>query len=262
MRSVPIMGLGMLLLAGLFAASPARSAGAGKPEIVIDAAASLREALEEVAPRCEKTAGVTIVLNLGASSDLARQIEAAGKADLFFSADEFQVDRLAKSGLVEEGTRRSILSNRLEVITPEDSSLALKSAKDLAAKSVRHLSLANPESVPAGEYAKAWLEKAGVWDSVKDRVVPGVDVRAALAMVSSGAAEAGIVYATDAAIDPRVRVLLAAPAEEAPPISYPLVVLKGRPSQEAARRVAACLSGEEALAIYAHRGFIVKNGTP
>jgi molybdate transport system substrate-binding protein len=249
--------LGILLLVGLCAANPLPSADEGKPEIVIDAAASLREALGEVAPHCEKATSARILLNLGASSDLARQIEAAEKADLFFSADESSVDRLSKLGLVEAGTRRSILSNRLVVVGPADSPLAVKSAQDLAGESVRHLSLANPESVPAGKYAKAWLQTAGVWDRVKDRVVPGVDVRAALAVVSAGAAEAGIVYATDASVEPKVRVLLAAPAEEAPPISYPLVVLRNRPFPDVARRVADCLAGEEALAIYTHRGFIV-----
>ena len=172
------------------------------------------------------------------------------------------MDRLSNSHLVEEGSRRSILSNHLVVIAPADSSLVMKSSRDLTLKEVRHLSLANPESVPAGKYAKAWLEKTGVWDLVKERVVPGVDVRAALEVVSSGAAEAGIVYTTDASMDPRVKVLLTAPDDEAPPISYPLVVLKDRPDPDAARRVAACLAGEEALAVYSRHGFRVKSPTP
>ncbi|MCI0656118.1 MAG: molybdate ABC transporter substrate-binding protein, partial [Acidobacteria bacterium] len=120
------------------------------PEIMLYAAASLRESLQDLAPTCDKRAGARLVFNFGPSSDLAHQIEAAEKADLFFSADEVLMDRLSKAGFLEAGTRRTVLSNRLVVIAPLDSTLVIHSAADLADKAVRRLSLANPEAVPAG----------------------------------------------------------------------------------------------------------------
>ena len=232
------------------------------PEIMLYAAASLRESLQQLAASCEKGAGTTLVFNFGASSDLARQIEAAEKADLFFSADEALMDRLSKAGIVEPGTRRTVLSNRLVVVAPKDSLLVVHSAADLAAAAVRRLSLANPDSVPAGKYARAWLEKAGVWEAVKDRVVPAVDVRAALSAVESGSMDAGIVYATDAAITQKVRVLYQVPPEEAPAISYPLAVLRNRPDKGLAIKVEDCLTSPEALEVFRSRGFIVRTSAP
>jgi molybdate transport system substrate-binding protein len=207
--------------------------------------------------------GVRLVFNFGASSDLARQIVAGNKADVFFSADESWIDQVAEAGLLDAGSRRSPLSNRLAVVVPGSSPLSLHSAGDLAASSVRRLSLANPETVPAGKYARAWLRKAGVWERLKERVVPGVDVRAALAAVESGAVEAGVVYRTDAAISRRVRVAFEVPEEEAPPISYAVAALKERPHLAQARLVAGWLAGKEAAAGFRNRGFICRreNGT-
>lgn len=232
------------------------------PEIMLYAAASLRESLQDLAPPCDKLVGAQLVFNFGPSSDLAHQIEAAEKADLFFSADEALMDRLSKAGLLETGTRRTVLSNRLVVIAPLDSTLVIHSAADLAGKAVRRLSLANPEAVPAGKYARAWLEKTGQWEALKERVVPGVDVRAALSAVESGVVEAGVVYATDAAITKKVRVLYEVPASEAPTISYPLAILRSRPQQSLAAKVVDCLTGPEALKVYQSRGFIVGPASP
>jgi len=254
------------LAALLLAAVPGWKGAAAEPrggaEIMVYAAASLREALQRLSPMCEKGSGARLVFNFGASNDLARQIEAAGKADLFFSADESLMDRLSQAGLVQETSRRSVLSNRLVVIGPADSILSIRSAADLAGRAVRHLSLANPEAVPAGKYARAWLEKAGQWGAVKDRVVPAVDVRAALAAVESGLMDAGIVYATDAALSRKVRILLEVPVEDGPPISYPLAILRNRPQPERARKVASCLQGPEARAAYVALGFTVKSEAP
>lgn len=232
------------------------------PEIMLYAAASLRESLQDLAPACDKQTGARLVFNFGPSSDLTHQIEAAEKADLFFSADEALMDRLAKAGLLETDTRRTVLSNRLVVIAPLDSTLVIHSAADLAGKAVRRVSLANPESVPAGKYARAWLEKAGQWEAVKDKVVPGVDVRAALSAVESGVVEAGIVYATDAAITKKVRVLYEVPADQGPAISYALAVLRNRLQKGIAVKVGDCLTGPEAREVYQSRGFIVRTASP
>src|SRR6266850_2712449 len=187
-------------------------------EITVYAAASLRESLQAIAADYDKANGTKIVFNFGSSGDLARQILAANKADLFFSADEKEMDRVAADGRIEESSRRVLLSNQLVVIEPIDpdhpaASIFQKpfAVDALALPVVRRLSLADTGAVPAGRYAKAWLEKKGLWARVKDRVLPGVDVRAALAAVESGGAEAGIVYRTDAAVSKKVRVIYAVP---------------------------------------------------
>jgi molybdate transport system substrate-binding protein len=248
---------GAFLLLWLGSVSSPAASDSAHAELTLYAAASLRDALEAILPECGKATSTLLVPNLGASSDLARQIQAANKADIFFSADEAWMDKLAASGLVDPASRRSPLSNRLVVVAPADSSLAVSSAADLVNGSIRRLSLANPEAVPAGKYAKAWLEKAGVWDRVKERVLPGIDVRAALAAVESGGAEAGIVYRTDARISSRVRVLFEVPEGDGPPISYSIAAMKDRPHLEAAREVVACISGREAAKTFERLGFVV-----
>jgi molybdate transport system substrate-binding protein len=240
----------------------ARGAAAEPVELTLYAAASLRDALEELAPAVERSTGARLVLNLGASSDLARQIVAAHKADLFFSADEGWMDHVAAAGLLDAASRRSPLSNRLVVVVPSDSALAVGAAADLAGPAVRRLSLANPEAVPAGKYAKSWLEAAGAWDAVAARVIPALDVRAALAAVGSGAVDAGIVYSTDAATSARVRVAFRVPEGEGPRISYALAALADRPRLALARAVAAWLAGPEAAVVFARHGFVATGAAP
>ena len=253
------LALCFLALSG--AGTPPTS-GSSAVEINVYAAASLRDALERLAPACGKEAGARLVFNFGASSDLARQIQAANKADLFLSADEEWIDRLDRAGLTDRDSRRSFLSNRLVVVGPRSGTLTVRSAGDLAGRSVRRLALANPDAVPAGKYAKAWLEKAGVWDRVKERVVPSVDVRAALAAVETGAVEAGVVYRTDAAVSRRARVLYEVPEREGPVISYALAVLKDRPERARARRLAECLAGPRGREVFRDLGFIVPEDPP
>ena len=242
--------------------APASGAEAPPPEIAVYAAASLKDALTTMAPACEAHAGVRLVHNFGATNDLARQIVAANKADLFFAADESWMDKVAEAHLIGEGSRRALLSNRLAVVVPIDSTLAIASAADLAGAAVRRLALANPEAVPAGRYAKAWLESAGAWARVSRRVVPAPDVRAALAAVEAGAVEAGVVYTTDAAISHRVRVAYVVPESEGPRIVYPLAALKDRPHTDLARRVAECYAGPYARAIFERFGFVVIGAAP
>ncbi len=233
----------------------ALAAPAAPVELTVYAAASLRDGLLELAPACERENGAQLVFNFGASNDLARQIQAANQADLFISADEDWMDAVAADGLVDAGSRRALLSNRLVVVAAPGSGLRIDSAAGLAAAPVRRLSVANPEAVPAGKYARAWLERAGHWEALRDRVVPAVDARAALAAVESGAIELGIVYATDARASEKVEVLLVVPEGEAPPIRYPVAALAERPHLELARRVVDWLGGPEAGAVFAAHGF-------
>src|SRR5262245_17443975 len=160
-------------------------------EVNLSAAASLRDVLQDLTSPCESALNVRLVFNLGASNDLARQIIAAPGADIFFSADEAWMDEVAQAGVVDSASRRALLTNRLVVVGRADATLPIARAEDLRSASVRHIALANPEAVPAGKYAKAWLEKVGVWESIRDRIAPSLDVRAALAAVESGAVDVG-----------------------------------------------------------------------
>lgn len=260
----------VLLVAGTLAgaavpapapAAPAAPAVARAPEpheLVVYAAASLRDALEALAGPCERELGLRPVLVFGASGDLARQIVAAAKADVFLSADEAWMDAVDAKGLVDRGSRRSLLSNALVVVAPLDSTLRLDGPRALATAAIRRLSLADPAVVPAGRYARAWLEASGQWDALRERVVPALDVRAALAAVESGAADAGIVYRSDARISRRVRVVLAVPASEGPAISYPVAAIAGRPALDDARRFVAWLATPAAAAVFRDLGFTVR----
>ena len=257
-----ILAAATLCGAAMFSGAVLSAAPAAPMEITVYAAASLKDALGAIAPVCESRTGAHPIFNFGASNDLARQIIAANKADIFFSADSGWMDEVAKAGLLDESSRRSLLSNRLVVVVPADSTLRIGSAADLAGHAIKRLSLANPAAVPAGTYAKAWLEKAGVWEKVSGRVVPAPDVRAALAAVESGAIEAGIVYKTDAAIAKHAKVTFEVPEQEGPRIVYPVAAVKDRPLTEAARRTVACYTGNEARAIFERFGFIVLPGGP
>jgi molybdate transport system substrate-binding protein len=162
------------------------------------------------------------------------------------------MDEVERAGLVQAGERVDLLSNRLVVVVPVPVATVLATADDLLG--VRRLALGDPEAVPAGIYARLWLEKRGLWERLGGRVVPTLDVRAALAAVESGNADAGIVYRTDAAISKRVRVALEVPAEEAPRIVYPVALLTTSRGP-AARAFFEHLRSPEARAVFDRLGF-------
>jgi molybdate transport system substrate-binding protein len=222
-------------------------------EVSVFAAASLTEALKEVAQGFEKSTGHKVVFNLGGSNDLARQIKAGAPADVFFSADKAQMDGLEKAGLVRAQDRVDVLSNVLVVIVPASSTGRLSDPDDLP--SVKRLALADPQAVPAGVYARSWLESVGLWDRLKDKVVPTLNVRAALSAVESESADAGIVYRTDAALSKRVKVAFEVP-KQGPAIVYPLAPIASSKCAATADLVRYLLSAR-AREIYARHGFIV-----
>ena len=192
---------------------------------MVFAAASLADALGEIRKDFEARTGLRVVLGFGGSNDLARQIRAGAPAQVFVSANAERMDEMQGAGLVRAEDRVDLLSNRLVVVVPAGAKVVPATAGDLTR--VRRLALGDPQAVPAGIYARQWLEKRGLWERVRDRVVPTLDVRAALAAVESGNADAGIVYRTDAAISRRVRVAREVPADETPRIVYPAALLAG-----------------------------------
>ena len=216
--------------------------------------------MKEIATAYQKSSGVKISLNLGASNTLARQIAERAPADVFLSADEAKMDDLEKQGLVLKGTRRSLLSNTLVIVVPVDSMLKITSAKDLAGSQVKAIALGEPQTVPAGIYARQYLRKVQVWDQVVKKLVPTENVRAALAAVESGNVDAGIVYKTDAGVSKQVRVALEIPADQGPAISYPVAVLSGSGKVEAARRFVAYLESPAGISVFRKNGFLIRSG--
>ncbi len=164
------------------------------------------------------------------------------------------MDVLDAAGLIAKDTRKNLLGNSLVIITPLDGP-AISSAKDLASPAIKHLSLGDPRAVPAGIYAKAWLEKAGLWNTLQPKIVPAESVRTALAVVESGNAGAGIVYKTDAAVSKKVKVVMEIPATETPAIIYPAALLNDSRNAAAARKFLAHLAGKEAAETFTRFGF-------
>src|SRR5438552_2271919 len=189
-------------------------------EVTVFAAASLTDSLKEIATSYEKQSDAKIVFNFGASSTLARQIEEGAPADIFFSADEAKMDGLEQKGLILKQTRKSRLSNSLVIVVAAEQGAAIESPKDLATDKVKRLALAEPKTVPAGIYAKEYLQKQNLWSVVEAKVIPTENVRAALAAVEAGNVEAGIVYKTDATISKRIKVACEVPSKDSPAISY------------------------------------------
>ena len=196
---------------------------AAQERLVVFAAASLKEALDEY----NRTTGLQVSASYAASSALARQIDAGAPANVFVSADEEWMDYVERQGLLQPGTRRDVLGNRLVWIVPATSKAP---ADPLAALGPRdRLALADPQHVPAGKYARAALEGMGRWPAVSARIAAAENVRAALALVARGECPLGIVYETDAKAEPKVRMAGRIDAKLHPPIVYPAAALRGAP---------------------------------
>ena len=211
----------------LFVAGPLSA----QEPIRIFAAVSLTDALTAVFSDFGKAhPSCRVVAQFGASSDLARQILAGAPADLFFSADRRQLDRVAAGRLIQEGARADVLSNELVVVRLREGPDTVAAPRDLEA--LGRIAMADPEAVPAGVYTRRYLESQGLWSRLRNKVVPTLDVRGALAAVASGNVDAGFVYRTDASIDDRVKIVYTVPREEGPPIAYSLGVIEGRDRRE------------------------------
>ncbi|MEO8207187.1 MAG: molybdate ABC transporter substrate-binding protein [Chthoniobacterales bacterium] len=230
---------------------------ANAAELHVLAAASLIDALQKIAPSYEKASGDKLVFNFAGSNILARQIQNGAPADVFISADDATMNALEKSGLITAKTRTSLLSNTLVIVVPITSGISLKSAADLENSAIKKFALAQPNSVPAGMYAKEYLTKIGVWKKIKGKVIPTENVRAALAAVASDNVDAGLVYKTDALISKKVKLALAIPAEEGPKIDYPAAVVADSKYPAEAARFLNYLHSKEAAATFKKLGFLI-----
>jgi len=226
--------------------------------VTVFAAASLKNAMDDVGKAYTAKTGHAVRFSYAASSAIARQIEAHAPADVFVSADRDWMDYVAKKGLIVTATRRDVLTNHLALIAPAASTVRLKIAQNMplaAALGDGRLSVAGPD-VPAGKYAKASLTTLGVWSSVEGKLAQAENVRGALAFVAQGEAPLGIVYDTDAKVEPKVKIVGLFPDASHPKIVYPAAVVAYSNNLEAGGFV-GFLQGPEASEIFRHYGFIV-----
>jgi len=243
-----------LALAGLLATgtAPARA-----DDVLFFAAASLKNALDAIDDQYQKDTGKHVAVSLAASSTLAKQIESGAPADLFISADLDWMDYLAQNNLIKADTRKNLLGNELVLIAPKDSTTNITIAPGFGlAKALGggKLAMADTSAVPAGKYGKAALEKLGVWDKVFGQIAQAENVRAALALVARGEAPFGIVYQTDAAVEPGVKIVATFPADTHPPIIYPIALLAGSKNPDAAAYL-TYLEGAKARPLFEKQGF-------
>jgi molybdate transport system substrate-binding protein len=242
-------------LLGLVAAVLAAGAPQPQPrEVLVSAAVSLTESLRGVAARYESRHGERVVLNLGASNTLARQIAAGARVDVFISADEAQMKVVAAD--LAPGTRVELLSNQLAVAVAPGRAARVRTALDLADGSIRRIAIGDPAAVPAGVYARTYLERIGIWAQLQPKLVPSGSVRLALAAVENEAADAAIVYRTDIATSDRLVEAFVVPAADGPRIVYPAAVIRSAPNRDGGMRFLAFLKTPEARAIFVRAGFI------
>lgn len=227
-------------------------------QVTVFAAASLTNVLQELSTEYSAATGNKVAFSFAATSMLARQIESGAGADVFFSADQEWMDYLDQRGLVQKATRRNLLGNRLALIAPTGSTIALHIEPNFALLAALHggrLATGDPDSVPVGKYARSALTSLGVWNDLADRLVRADNVRTALAFVARGEAPLGIVYETDAKIEPGVRVVDLFPINSHLPITYPIALTSSAGPQAAA--FVEFLRGPAGSAAFEKFGFIV-----
>jgi molybdate transport system substrate-binding protein len=245
-----------LMAALLLAACPTPAPAA---DVLLFAAASLKNALDAIDDQYQKDTGKHVTVSFAASPTLAKQVESGAPADIFISADLGWMDYLAKKDLIKADTRKNLLGNELVLIAPRDSAAQITIAPGLDLAKLLgggRLAMADTSAVPAGKYGKAVLEKLGVWDQVSGQIAQAENVRAALALVARGEAPLGIVYRTDAAAEPGVKIVATFPADTHPPIIYPIALLAGSTNPDAAAYL-AYIEGATAKPLFEKQGFVI-----
>lgn len=226
-------------------------------ELTVFAAASLTDVLQQIGAEYTRTTQVPVRFSFAATSALAKQIESGARIDVFVSADQEWMDYLAARQLIDQSTRHDLLTNHLVLVAPADSTIELTITKNfplIAALGANgRLATGDPDSVPVGKYAKSALISLGVWRDIEPRLVRAENVRAALVFVARGEAPLGIVYATDARVEPKVRVVDVFPESSHAPITYPVALTKGASAK--AQSFVDYLSGAAAQGIFVRAGF-------
>jgi molybdate transport system substrate-binding protein len=249
-------GLGLAAVTA-FAMAVAQPALAQTKDVVVFAAASLKNALDEVNAQWQRETGRKAAISYAASSALARQIEQGAPADMFISADLDWMDYVQQRNLIKTDTRSNLLANKVVLIAPKESGVSAKIGPGFNLAGLLgsgRLAMADTSAVPAGRYGKASLEALGVWSSVQDKLAQAENVRAALLLVSRGEAPLGIVYQTDAAADPNVKIIDAFPANTHPAIVYPIAMSASSANPDAAAFL-AYLKSAKARPMFEKQGF-------
>jgi molybdate transport system substrate-binding protein len=245
----------LTVLAGALAGGCSRSSGPNNITLTVSVAASLQNAMEELAPAYERShPGVNVNFNFGGSGTLEQQIERGADADVFLSAAPKPMDALAAKALILPDTRRDLLRNQIVLIVGAGGA-KISSFQQLTDGNVKLIALGDPGSVPAGDYGRQVLEALNLWNAVQPKLVLAKDVRQVLSYVETGNADAGIVYATDAHESDKVRVAATAPDNSHTPVVYPIAVLKDCRNIPSARTFVAFLAGSQARDVFARHGF-------
>lgn len=232
---------------------------ASQKEVYIVAAASMTDAVKEIGANYEKQhPDVKLMYNFGSSGALQSQIEQGAPADVFISAAQKQMNALEEENLIDKATRKDLLENKVVLIVPKDSTLVLDDFAAAATDKVSKIALGEPKSVPVGQYSEEIFTNLNVWADIKAKAVYASDVRQVLSWVETGEVDCGVVYATDAAISDKVKVLLEAPAGTHKPVVYPAAMVSSSKNPEIAKDFLAYLSQDEQKAILAKYGFDVK----
>lgn len=225
-------------------------------ELIISAAASLTDVLEELKVKYEEeNPNVKLNFTFGSSGALQSQIEEGAPVDVFFSAAEKQMDALVDGGHILEDTRNTLLINKVVLITPKDSDLGIKSFEDLKNDNIAKIAIGDPSNVPVGQYTEEIFENLKLTDTVMPKTVLGTDVRTVLTWVESGEVDCGIVYATDAFTSKDITIATEAPEDSHKKVTYPLAVVKDSKHAEEAKNFVDFLMGEEAGKAFESYGF-------
>jgi molybdate transport system substrate-binding protein len=224
-------------------------------ELTVFAAISLTDALAEIGTAFTTESGVKVYYNFAASTTLQRQLEKGASADVFISASPRQVVALETNGLLEAESRQNLLTNRLVLVSGENSGVSVETLANLAVPEISRIAIGHPNIVPAGTYAKEALTYFGLWETLQPKFVFGTDVRATLAYVTAGNVDVAIVYKTDTTLTRRIRVLYQLPPEAYTPIIYPAVVMKSSPRKQLARRFMTYLHSMKSGEIFEKHGF-------
>ncbi len=239
----------LLLAAWLAPLSPSPASAIQPAPVLVSAAISLTDALLEIEKAYTAVGGGPLRFNFAGSNVLARQIANGAPADVFISADLVQMEYVEHAGAIAPGSSSYLLGNSLAVVTARGG-FSIRSARDLAQPSVKRIAIGDPAAVPAGFYAKHYLERAGLWAVLQPKLLPLSNVRAALAAVESGGADAAIVYHSDAASSKRSVLAFVVPEGEAPPIIYPVAIVTASKHRAGAEKFLAFLRGREAGRIF------------
>jgi molybdate transport system substrate-binding protein len=249
------IALSLLLSSGISLFSPTITTAQTKT-ILVSAAASLKDVLEEIKPGFEKAnPNIRVNFNFGSSGALQQQIEQGAPADVFISAATRQMDALEKGGLIDKSTRRNLLTNRLVLIVPKNSTLKISDFRSLTNSNIKRISVGEFRSVPVGQYSEEVFKNLGILEQIRPKLVFANSVRNVLAAVETGNADAGIVYTTDAKISDQVKVVATAANNLHSPILYPMAVVKASKNPQAAKTYGQYLTSAPAKSIFEKFGF-------